>query len=125
MVQKLIAVLICILLAFPAGGAMAAFERSIYQYHHRQWSEESDAPKPVFAVKQGPRGYIWIAAAKCLFRFDGIRFDNVSEGVDLVQHGPPSAILVRRNGDIWTNFERSGRFAVYRAGRFRFLAVPR
>ncbi|MBJ7498623.1 MAG: hypothetical protein JHC57_02600 [Sphingopyxis sp.] len=114
-----------ILLGLLPGGAMAAFERSVFQYHHRHWSEESDAPKPVFAVKQGRRGYIWIASAAGLFRFDGIRFDNVSEGVDLVQHGPPSAILVRRNGDIWTSFERSGRFAVYRNGRFRFLDAPR
>ncbi|SEH13318.1 Two component regulator propeller [Sphingopyxis sp. YR583] len=123
--RKLIAILICILSAFSAGSAMAAFERSVYQYHHRHWSEESDAPKPVFAVKHGRRGYIWIASANGLFRFDGIRFDNVSEGIDLIRNGPPSAILVRRNGDIWTNFGRSGRFAVYRDGRFRFLDVPR
>ena len=123
--RKSIAILICILLALLPGRAMAAFERSIFQYHHRHWSEESDAPKPVFAVKQGRRGYIWVASASGLFRFDGIRFDNVSEGIDLVQHGPPSAILVRSNGEIWTNFERSGRFAVYREGRLRLLNAPR
>lgn len=123
--RKSIAILICILLALLPGRAIAAFERSIFQYHHRHWSEESDAPKPVFAVKQGQRGYIWVASASGLFRFDGIRFDNVSAGFDLVQHGPPSAILVRRNGEIWTNFERSGRFAVYRDGRLRFLDAPR
>ncbi|HVJ03489.1 MAG TPA: triple tyrosine motif-containing protein, partial [Sphingomonas sp.] len=58
-------------------------------------------------------------------RFDGIRFEPISAGLNLVTHGPPSALLVRRNGEVWTNFERSGRFAVYRDGQLRFLKAPR
>lgn len=119
------AILLFVLLAAIPQAAPAAFERSVYQYHHRHWSEESDAPRPVFAIAQDRRGYIWIAAATGLFRFDGIGFEEISKGFDLVTHGPPSAILVRRNGDIWTSFERSGRFAVYRGGRLQFLRAPR
>lgn len=104
--------------------AAAAFERSVFQYTHQRWSEESNAPRPVVALAQDGRGYLWVATASGLFRFDGIRFESVSTGINLVTHGAPSAILARRNGEIWTNFERSGRFAVYRDGRMRFLRAP-
>src|SRR4029079_4833291 len=89
-----------------------------------RWSEESDPPRPVFALAQDGRGYLWIASAAGLFRFDGIRFELMSSDVDLVADGPPSALLVRRNGEVWTNFERSRRFAVYREGQLQFLDAP-
>src|SRR5215470_6558315 len=98
--------------------------RPLSYYTHQRWSEESDPPRPVAALAQDHRGYLWIASAVGLFRFDGIRFELISDGVDLVTHGAPSAILVRSNGEIWTNFERSRRFAVYRRGRLDFLDAP-
>jgi signal transduction histidine kinase/ligand-binding sensor domain-containing protein len=106
--------------------AVSAFgaARPLAHYTHQRWSEESDSPRPIAAVAQGSRGYIWIASATGLFRFDGLRFEMISVGVDLVEHGAPSAILVRRNGEVWTNFERSHRFAVYREGQLHFLDAP-
>jgi signal transduction histidine kinase/ligand-binding sensor domain-containing protein len=98
--------------------------RSLAQYTHQRWSEESDAPRPVTAIAQDKRGFLWIAGAGGLFRFDGLRFEQMSRGVDLVANGSPSALLVRQNGEVWTNFERSKRFAVYRDGQLRFLPGP-
>jgi len=98
--------------------------RLLAHYTHQRWSEESDAPRPVSALAQDHRGYLWVAAANGLFRFDGIRFEPISTGVDPIANGAPSTILVRRNGEVWTNFERSGRFAVYRDGQLRFLRAP-
>jgi signal transduction histidine kinase/ligand-binding sensor domain-containing protein len=109
---------------FVASAASPSTPRQMVQYTHQRWSEESDAPRPVVGLAQDQRGYLWIAAAAGLFRFDGVRFEPVSAGIDLVTEGPPSAILVRRNGDVWTNFERSRRFAVYRDGKLRFLDAP-
>ncbi|MBC9032886.1 hypothetical protein IAG41_10825 [Sphingomonas sp. JC676] len=99
--------------------------RNLAHYTHQRWSEESDAPRPVTALAQDGRGYLWVATATGVFRFDGMRFEQISAGVDLVVHGAPSALLVRRNGEVWTNFERSGRFAVYRDGRLQFMRAPR
>src|SRR5262245_22761256 len=110
------------LLPFAASAAEPL--RPLAHYTHQRWSEESDPPRPVTALSQDVRGYLWIAAAAGLFRFDGIRFEMISAGVDLVTHGTPSAILCRRNGEVWTNFERSQRFAVYRDGRLDFLDAP-
>ncbi|MBB4098659.1 sensor histidine kinase [Sphingomonas kyeonggiensis] len=119
-----LAALVAALLLQPVDAAPADAPRLIAHYTHQRWSEESDAPRPVVALAQDRRGYLWIAANAGLFRFDGIRFEPMSAGIDLAVHGPPSAILVRRNGDVWTSFERSGRFAVYREGRLRFLDAP-
>ncbi len=129
MAMRLIqALLIAAMLLQPALSAGAesvtGSPRLIAHYTHQRWSEESDAPRPVFALAQDQRGYLWIAATAGLFRFDGIRFEPMTTGIDLAVEGPPSAILVRRNGEVWTNFERSGRFAVYRDGRLRFLDAP-
>lgn len=126
--MQLIRVLLAAMLLQPVALAATSPDtgspRLMAHYTHQRWSEESDAPRPVFALAQDQRGYLWIAAAAGLFRFDGIRFEPVSAGIDLVAQGAPSAILVRRNGDVWTNFERTGRFAVYRDGRLRLLDAP-
>jgi signal transduction histidine kinase/ligand-binding sensor domain-containing protein len=108
----------------PSAASGAEEMRPLVHYTHQRWSEESDPPRPVVAFAQDRRGYLWIASATGLFRFDGIRFEMISAGVDLVAHGAPSAILVRSNGEVWTNFERSRRFAVYREGRLDFLNAP-
>ena len=123
--QLIRALLVAMMLLQPLVASAGVRGRSLADYTHRRWSEESDAPRPVFALAQDGRGYLWVATALGLFRFDGVRFEPVSTGIDLVEHGPPSAILVRHNGEVWTNFERSGRFAVYRDGRLRFLDAPR
>ena len=107
-----------------ATGAAAMPERGFAQYTHQRWSDEFDAPRPIYALAQDQRGYLWVAAATGIFRFDGIRFELVSAGIDLILHGPPSALLARRNGEVWINFERSRRFAVYSNGRLRFLRAP-
>jgi signal transduction histidine kinase/ligand-binding sensor domain-containing protein len=110
--------------AMAAASPDTGSPRLMAHYTHQRWSEESETPRPVFALAQDRRGYLWIAAATGLFRFDGIRFEPVGAGIDFVAQGAPSAILVRRNGDVWTNFERTGRFAVYRDGRLRLLDAP-
>lgn len=121
LIESLLVVAMSLLFAPSAAGAM----RPLAHYTHQRWSEESDPPRPIAALAQDPRGYLWIASATGLFRFDGIRFETMSAGVDLVTHGAPSVILATRNGDVWTNFERSQRFAVYRGGRLDFVDGPR
>ncbi|HTU09963.1 MAG TPA: triple tyrosine motif-containing protein [Allosphingosinicella sp.] len=120
--QLIRALLVATLLLTPLSALGAA--RSLAHYTHQRWSAESDAPRPVVALTQDRRGYLWVASAAGLFRFDGIRFEPISGGVDLVVHGAPAALLARRNGEVWTNFERSRRFAVYREGRLQFLDAP-
>ncbi|WP_129793910.1 sensor histidine kinase [Sphingosinicella sp. CPCC 101087] len=118
------ALLVAAIVLQPIIAPAADRGRRLGHYTHQRWSEESDAPRPVTALAQDRRGYLWIATAAGIFRFDGLRFEAISTAIDLVAHGAPSALLVRRNGEVWTNFERSRRFAVYRGGQLRFLRAP-
>jgi signal transduction histidine kinase/ligand-binding sensor domain-containing protein len=122
--MQLMTALLLAALLLPFAAPAAGQIRPLAHYTHQRWSEESEPPRPVTALAQDSHGYLWIASATGLFRFDGIRFEMVSTGVDLAANGAPSAVLVRRNGEVWTNFERSRRFAVYREGRLDFLNTP-
>ncbi len=55
----------------PAADALDP-ERSIAQYKHSRWTAAEGAPPIIYALAQGPDGYIWIGSAAGLYRFDGI-----------------------------------------------------
>lgn len=98
--------------------------RRLAHYSHQRWIEGSEAPAPVLAMAQGRDGFLWLATGEGLFRFDGVRFERVEpEGSDQ-KHDQPSALLVTKSGDVWTNFETSRRFAVYRRGALHILNAP-
>lgn len=98
--------------------------RRLTDYTHQSWTEESGAPAPVLAIAQGRTGFIWLATGEGLFRFDGMGFDRIAPQGKAAPDDFPTALLVARNGDVWTSFKESRRFAVYRAGVLRFIDGP-
>ncbi|WP_232496395.1 sensor histidine kinase [Novosphingobium kaempferiae] len=96
----------------PVSSAFAA-------YTHQKWGREREAPKQIYSVAQGRDGYLWLATGQGLYRFDGVRFERLAAPIP--DQGAPSAVLVRRNGEVWTNYAGSHRFAVYRGGRLAML----
>ncbi|SDA36174.1 sensor histidine kinase [Sphingomonas sp. NFR15] len=112
-----------VLLSLGPGPAAAAEEpasSAFAAYTHQKWGRERDAPKQIYSVAQGRDGYLWLATTQGLYRFDGVRFERV-RAPDGPSNGPPSAVMVTRAGDVWTNFSESHRFAIYRGGRLRTL----
>jgi len=93
---------------------------SFAAYTHQKWGRERDAPKQIFSAAQGRVGYLWLATGQGLYRFDGNRFERILT-VGATSHGAPSAVLVTRGGDVWVNFARSHRFAIYSSGRLSLL----
>jgi signal transduction histidine kinase/ligand-binding sensor domain-containing protein len=105
--------------------AFADSPRRLTHYTHQRWTQGSEAPAPVRAIVQGRDGFLWLATGEGLFRFDGIDFERIEAEASAEQHGSPSALLVTSNGEVWTNYEASGRFAVYRNGALRMIDAPR
>lgn len=79
---------------------------------------------PVVAMAQGRDGFLWLATGEGLYRFDGLRFELIEPERSGQKHDLPSALLVTKSGDVWTNFETSRRFAVYSHGALRILDEP-
>jgi signal transduction histidine kinase/ligand-binding sensor domain-containing protein len=98
--------------------------RRLTHYAHQRWIEGSEAPVPVVAMAQGRDGFLWLATGDGLFRFDGVRFEAIGVEGDDGHNAQPSAVLATKDGDVWTNFESTRRFAVYRDGALRLLDAP-
>jgi signal transduction histidine kinase/ligand-binding sensor domain-containing protein len=111
-------------LVTPPLATSAEEPRRLAHYSHQRWIEGSEAPAPVMAMAQGRDGFLWLATGEGLFRFDGIRFERIEPQPNAEQHNQPSALLVTKSGDVWTNFETSHRFAVFRQGELRILDAP-
>ena len=121
----------CVLLALfflLIGSASIAsatdYPRTVSQYTHQRWSAESEAPGPIFQVRQSRDGYLWLAAGDGVFRFDGASFERIDPSPALPNLQSATVVLPTRNGDVWTNYARSGRFAVYRGGRLQQVPSP-
>jgi signal transduction histidine kinase/ligand-binding sensor domain-containing protein len=112
-----------ILTALPMATPAESFRR-LAHYSHQHWVEGSDVPAPVRAIAQGREGFLWLATGEGLYRFDGLRFERITPENGGRRHGLPSALLVTRSGEVWTNFETTRRFAVYRHGALRLLEAP-
>jgi signal transduction histidine kinase/ligand-binding sensor domain-containing protein len=121
---RLIKATVIAAMLLPAAASAAEPSRRLAHYTHQRWTEEGDAPAPVLAMAQGRDGFLWLTTGEGLFRFDGISFEPIEAEEGDEQHDLPSALLVARNGDVWTSFSRSRRFAVYRGGKLRVLATP-
>lgn len=115
---------IAAMLVQPFAALAIGHSRRLAHYTHQRWIEGSEAPAPVLAMAQGRDGFLWLATGEGLFRFDGINFEAIRPEEHGAQDDRPSTVLVARNGDVWTNFEGSRRFAVYRGGRLNLIRAP-
>ncbi len=71
--------LLSLFLALASGRALAAPAAPLLvDYNHKAWRAEDDVPQNVMKFAQTPDGWLWIASANGLWRFDGIRFERVN-----------------------------------------------
>jgi len=71
--------LLSLFLALASGLALAAPAAPLLvDYNHKAWRAEDDVPQNVMKFAQTPDGWLWIASANGLWRFDGIRFERVN-----------------------------------------------
>ena len=112
-------------LLVPSAALADGSPRRLAHHTHQSWTEATGAPAPVLDMAQGRDGFLWLATGEGLFRFDGISFERIVPEGKAAEDDYPTAVLVARNGDVWTAFKAARRFAVYRDGVLRFLDAPR
>lgn len=101
-----LAVLLCALgsLAVPA----RALETAPFLF--RSWQSEDGLPGNVVrAVRQAADGYLWVATAEGVVRFDGVRFSGFDREPDAtLARLPPRALFALPDGDVWISTQREG-----------------
>jgi len=122
--MRLLGIFLFAILAAASHATSANGFRPLERYVHQRWIEGSEVPVPVVAMAQGHYGFLWLATGDGLFRFDGLRFEPIAVQADGGKHESPSALLVTARGEVWTSFESSRQFAVYRDGALRILPGP-
>jgi signal transduction histidine kinase len=84
-------------------------ERTIRQFHHTAWTAKDGAPPEIWALAQGPDGFLWLGTGSGLYRFDGISFERFrpSPGQRLASIDI-TAVNVLGANDIWVGYSGGG-----------------
>lgn len=97
-----------VLLLAPSAFALSPDLR-ITQLYHTAWTAKDGAPTGVESLAQTSDGYLWIAGAAGLFRFDGVRFERIDSiaGQQLPSTNVMS-LLAPRTGGLWAGYRFGG-----------------
>ncbi|SFR96623.1 sensor histidine kinase [Sphingomonas jatrophae] len=92
-------------------------------FKHNSWTSEQGAPGNVVGLTQTPDGYLWLASAEGVFRFDGLSFEHIAPPPDpRFASAIPTAVFADRQGRLWVGFNQAAGAAIYRDGALH--AVP-
>ena len=89
----------------------------VSQLYHSSWTARDGAPTSIRDIRQTRDGYLWLATAVGLFRFDGVRFERFegAGGVRLLSSNIFS-LFAPPSGDLWVGYMFGG-ISVIRGGR--------
>ena len=101
LVSQLLRFALLLLLLAPAPAAAVDPDRHISQYGHTAWRIFDGTIPRAVGVTQTTDGYIWLATADGLMRFDGVRFSlwRTDDGKPLIKRF--SALLGASDGSLW------------------------
>ena len=90
--------------------ALASAEEGAERFIVRAWQSEDGLPGNVVrSVAQAADGYLWVATAEGLVRFDGVRFSGFEMEPDAtLARLQPRALFAEPNGDVWATTTRGG-----------------
>ena len=79
------------------------------QLYHSSWTAREGAPTGIAAIRQTPDGYLWLATAVGLFRFDGVRFTQFEGiGTERLPTNSIESLFTSPSGDVWVGYKFGG-----------------
>src|ERR1051325_8022066 len=97
--------------------------RLLGRYQQFVWQDQHGLPQNgISTVAQTPDGYLWLATAEGIVRFDGVRFTAFdTANTPELKSNNIAALLVTRDGALWACYG-SG-LTRYQGGRFTYYGV--
>ena len=94
------------------------------RYQQLVWQDQDGLPaNGIFSIAQTPDGYLWLATAEGLARFDGVRFTTFdSTNTPAIKSNNVQPLLVDRAGALWIGTHAGG-VTRYRDGRFTHFST--
>ncbi|HUA19395.1 MAG TPA: two-component regulator propeller domain-containing protein [Bryobacteraceae bacterium] len=81
-------------------------DRAMSQYIHDRWGTEQGFPKgPVYGIAQSGDGYLWIATAAGLVRFDGWSFRLIKDDSGAFTIGSVLGLASDEHGCLWLRLQ--------------------
>jgi ligand-binding sensor domain-containing protein/signal transduction histidine kinase len=114
--------LLCLLWQ-PAEGQVFGTQRLFGRYQQFNWTDQHGLPQnSIGRIAQTPDGYLWLATAEGIVRFDGVRFTAFdTANTPELKSNNVAVLLVDRAGALWAGY--SGGVTRYHHGRFTFYGA--
>jgi ligand-binding sensor domain-containing protein/signal transduction histidine kinase len=112
------------LVSFPAQTQTIIPVRLLGQYQQVVWQDQQGLPQNgISAIVQTPDGYLWLATAEGVVRFDGVRFTTFDPfNTNEIKSGNIMSLLVTRAGALWIGTHGGG-VTRYQDGRFTLYST--
>jgi signal transduction histidine kinase/ligand-binding sensor domain-containing protein len=91
-----------------AARVQAMTEGPIAGYFHTGWTQGDGAPADIRGITQDDDGWLWIAGPGGLVRFDGVRFERVTEIAGHKLHKSNISGLAWIDGTLWVGYQFGG-----------------
>ncbi|MET0499432.1 MAG: triple tyrosine motif-containing protein [Steroidobacteraceae bacterium] len=99
----------CVWALWCAPASAISPDLEVWQLYHTSWTARDGAPTGIVSITQTLDGYLWLATATGLFRFDGVRFERFdgASGVRLPSSNVFS-LFATPSGDLWIGYMFGG-----------------
>ncbi|QNH21294.1 two-component system sensor protein [Xanthomonas sp. GW] len=98
-----------LLLGLCATAHALAPDRALSQLRHDRWTPDQGAPAQVMSIAQTPDGFLWLGSRQGLYRFDGLRFERITQIA-----GKPMSdddilnLFADEDGSVWIGYVSGG-----------------
>lgn len=98
-----------LVLGFCAAVQALSPDRALSQLRHDRWTPDQGAPAQIMSIAQTPDGFLWLGSRQGLYRFDGLRFERISQiaGKPIIDDDILN-LFADEDGSVWIGYVSGG-----------------